>query len=767
MSCLKYKYVLILPVCVVMLLSLPLSSQSIQEVQYQEAVRLLESERYNDAARILKMIHKESPDDVRVLRHLGEIEFARERWDDAKGWYERVLQQEPNDLDAQYHLGIIHREQGKYKAFILRTREWNSTEEYFNAVLDSVQVYKDIHYQYGLLEQYRERYDRAVERVEQQLELAPSFETITGAHRFYESFVFNENTNRFRTWAASRSGDLNTLYVAESYRLDKEYATADSIYQELLADELLTVSRVPIFLGLAKSKIEQGQDRVAQENYEQAMLSVLDRRDAALLFENVKYILSNEELDEYNRLDDTNRYRNFFTRIWKSRDPMPASEVNYRLIEHIRRFVVAERDFYYDGFRTQFSNPDRLNQLVFPRVFDLNDKFNDKGLVFIRHGQPDDRSFNVRGGIDTPINESWLYYPRGQMQQKLIFHFLQGETQTGNNWRLVASLPYRYMYENIISWDPIYSRILMGSAVEAIAYEHEMIVNSREYAQLGLNSDQHTWTTQVRTIFFPFFMATFQQGYNKTRSELYYSLNANDVLHKSSPVTESDSVTVNFAVYDLDYNLYTKQSKQVPISTIVQSTDRMGYWPDQLQFIDAPGPFQIALDVRTPNDEAIGGYKFRFNMSNYSGETVKMSGLVLAESITSDANSSPFEKDGLVVMPNPPKMFDRGRPVNVYFELYNLPVNRTLPASFSVEYNVRLLEEKNVNIFQRIGRMFRNPQPSTSNKFERSASQRTSQEYIALDMQKYVPGIYELSVIASVPAVEDTVSRTINFELRK
>ncbi len=767
MSLLESEYILPSLVLLLALVLTPLFSQSIEQVQFQEAMRLYESERYADAARVFKILHKESPEDTQVVRYLGHISFKQEQWSDAREWFENVLELQPRDLAAQYHLAIIHREEGKYKAFVLRTREWNKADEYFISVLDSVEVYEDIHYQYAILEKYRERYNRAVERVETQLQLAPTFEAFTGAHRFYEAFVFNENTKKFRDWASSRRGDLNTLYIGVSYRLDKQFTRADSLFLGLLDDSLLTISRVPIYLELAKSQVEQGKDREAQSYYERAMRSVSDRRDVVLMFENVKYILDNEELDEYNRLTEVASFYNFFGRVWKSRDPMPASEVNYRLIEHLRRFVTAERDYYYDGFRTQFSNPDRLNQLVFPRVFGLNDKFNDKGLVFIRHGEPDDRSFNVRGGISTPINESWLYYPRGQMQQKLIFHFLQGETQTGNNWRLVASLPYRYMYENIISWDPIYSRILMGSAVEAIAYEHEMIINSREYAQLGLNSDQHTWNIKVRTIFFPFFMATFQQSYNTSRSELYYSLNSQDILHKKSQVNEDDSVTVNFAVYDLDYNLYSKRNKQVPIKEILESTDSIGYWPDQLEFVHSPGPFQVALDVSTPNDEAIGGYKFKFNMSDYGGENVKMSGLILAESIAAKADQTEFVKNDLVVVPNPTKLFDRKRPVNIYFELYNLPVNRTSPASFFVEYNVRLLEEKNTSIFQKIGRIFKNPQPSTSNKFERSSSQRTSYEYIALDMHKYVPGIYELEVVASVPTAEDTVSRKINFELTK
>ncbi len=99
---------------------------------------------------------------------------------------------------------------------------------------------------------------------------------------------------------------------------------------------------------------------------------------------------------------------------------MPASQMNYRMIEHVRRVIAAEQDYYFDGVRSQVNNPDKLNFLSFPRVFELNDKFNDKGLVYVRHGEPDDRAFYVEGGA--PLNETWVYYPRGQLNKKLIFH---------------------------------------------------------------------------------------------------------------------------------------------------------------------------------------------------------------------------------------------------------------------------------------------------------------------------------------------------------
>ena len=737
-------------------------AQTAKDAQLHEALRLLGSGRTDEALRLFKSINRDAPDDLQVIRYLAELEFKAERWKNAKEWYDKLIDAAPDDADAAYHLGVIYRETGKYKAFILRDRDWNRSEDYFSLSAARPELFSDLYYQYALLQRYRENYARALELLEQQIQRNPLPHAVVAYFRFAESFIYNKGAEPLRQWAHERTGEAARFFVAESYRLQKEYAAADSIYA-LLAEPSSTLPRIPLYLAWSKLAYVQKDLRRAQQLYQAALDAVHDDIEAALMFDHIKYILSDQELDEYEQLSDAAAKRAFFKRLWLQRDPMPASETNYRLLEHIRRYLVAEREHYYDGFRLPFNNPDRLNELQFPRVFDLNDKFNDKGLVYIRHGEPDDRAFDVEAGM--PLNESWLYYERGQMQRRMIFHFLQGETQTGNNWRLAPSLP-KPLLESRISWDPIYSRILYGTAIEAIAYEREMVRNSREDARVGLNTDQHSWDRSVKTIIFPFYMATFREDDGLSRSELYYSITDRDVFGDKVKGGAQDSVTVNFAVYSSEMDSLFGVDKKIDVATVRASCDRLGYWPDQLLFIGPPDRYQFAVDVRAPNDQAIGGYKFKFMISDYRADGVKMSGVVLASSIAPAAEGSPFYKNGLSVVPNPRKLYQRKQPISIYFELYNLPVQAGKSLLFEIEYTLRLLEERETNILQTLERIFRNRQPTTSNRIERSATSEMSVEYIALDLRKYVPGIYELQINTLVPGVSDSVYKKINFELK-
>ena len=70
-------------------------------------------------------------------------------------------------LSAHYYSGICHREMGKFKAFVLRKRDWNRAEEYFRFVLDSLDYYKDLYLQFAILQKYNKNYAEAIKMFDQ------------------------------------------------------------------------------------------------------------------------------------------------------------------------------------------------------------------------------------------------------------------------------------------------------------------------------------------------------------------------------------------------------------------------------------------------------------------------------------------------------------------------------------------------------------------------------------------------------------------------
>ncbi|MBN1480123.1 GWxTD domain-containing protein [candidate division KSB1 bacterium] len=726
----------------------------------REGIRLYRANLLNDAKRVFRELHKEHEDSLVVIRYLMRITIHQQQWGDAKDWCQEILDQQKDDVQAHYYLGIAYRETGKYKAFILQGRDWRRAERSFLFVIDNYGHYKDIYYQYALLKNYWKDYARAVELAETQLMHAPNDTAYSGVHRFYQSFLYNQSKD-FHEWSLKRSGHRNALYLGESYRHRNEFLKADSIFH-VLAQTAADISGVPLYIALAKVKYQLQQEDSSQFYYEKAIRSIASNVDAALMFEDMKYIMSDAEWFEYRDLTSYIEKRAFFERMWLARNPTPASKINYRIIEHMRRVIRTEKDFFYDGVRSQVNNPDKLNYLSFPRVFELNDKYNDKGLVYIRHGEADDRAFTLQAEA---LNETWVYYPRGQLNQKFMFHFWQDDNMAGNNWRFIPSIP-QYMAESRLTMDPIFGRLYTANTLEALAIDQEMKIQSHDIVETAMNTDQHSWEDQLRSIIFPFYLATFREAPNLSRCELYYSLKKDDLLPPNAAHTAQDTVAISFAAFDMEYNLAERLDNNVQIKDIVDSSETMGYWPSQFNFISPPGSYQLALDIQTPSGEAIGGYKFRFSMSDYAEESMNMSGLVLAHAIRPASQQNIFYKNGFTVIPNPGKVYDRKKPIDIYFELYNVSEGNGKRQNFIVRYQVRLLEERSRGLVQRIGRIFRRSQPSISNEVERETTTPTSVEYIALDLGKNVPGIYELNVSAFIPGKQDTASRKINFELK-
>ena len=731
-------------------------------VNLQRGVRLYRENQLKDAEKVFRDLYENHRDSLIVLRYLGRIEIDRQEWGKARNWYKKIIDLSENDIEAHYYLGIAYRESGKYKAFIMQDYDWQQAERNFRFVVENIGPNRDIYYQYALLKKYAKDYVGAIELAEKQLFNDPDEKAYCGLHYFYNSFLCNR-PSRFHGWVLKRTGNRSAIYLGESFRHREEFPQADSVFHGLLnsADD---ISRVPLLIALAKLKYQRQQKDSTQFYYEKAIESIHNDVDAALMFEDVKYVLSDAEWRRYRVLPSFELKRNFIAKMWVARDPMPASAINYRIIEHVARVIFAEKYYYFDGVRSAVNNPDRLNFLSFPNVFDLNDKYNDKGLVYIRHGQPDDRAFYL--SVDSPPNETWFYYPRGELKKKLMFHFWQDSNTAGNNHRFIPSIP-KYMADSRLSLDdPIFARLFTADYMEAMAIDHEMKIQSQEFVRIGMDTDQHSWSAQLRPIIFPLYTAAFRENPMTSRCELYFSLTAEDVMPDKEAYTVHDSVSINFTAFDMGYNLIERVERNIPIGQIVDSSKMNGFWPSLVAFSAVPGPYQFALDISTPGDEAIGGYKGRFDIPSFIGKNFKMSGLLLAKSITSARQRNAFYKNGLTVIPNPAKIFNRKKPIDVYFEIYDLEANSDKKRDFIVRYDIKLLEARAKGIFRRIGRILKNPQQSVSSDVERETATPMSVEYIALDLSKNVPGVYELDLSVFIPGKRDTVSRKIEFELK-
>jgi GWxTD domain-containing protein len=135
-------------------------------------------------------------------------------------------------------------------------------------------------------------------------------------------------------------------------------------------------------------------------------------------------IASDSVLGEFDQQQGARR-ATYLKRFWTQRDQAELRSEGERLREHYRRMFYARKNF-------QLTSNNRHYDIV-ERYRSGSRDFDDRGVIYIRHGEPSKRASYAAPGLEP--NESWRYSrPDGD----LIFHFIAREDV--QDFKLVESL---------------------------------------------------------------------------------------------------------------------------------------------------------------------------------------------------------------------------------------------------------------------------------------------------------------------------------------
>src|SRR5918995_785097 len=115
----------------------------------------------------------------------------------------------------------------------------------------------------------------------------------------------------------------------------------------------------------------------------------------------------------------------YLKRFWAQRDRTELRAEGERLREHYRRLFYARKNF-------QLATKNRHYDIV-ERYRSGSPDFDDRGVIYIRHGEPSSRAAYAAPGLEP--NESWRY---SRADGDLIFHFIAREDV--QDFKLVESL---------------------------------------------------------------------------------------------------------------------------------------------------------------------------------------------------------------------------------------------------------------------------------------------------------------------------------------
>jgi len=445
---------------------------------------------FKKAEQAFRKALKKDPQLTAAMAGIGEVLMAKGDWGDANDWYEKILKLEPQNLEAMYHRGVCYRESGKFKNFLLRKFDWDNSARYFERVLAQDSSFRDTIYQYAQLLRYRGKYTEAILLGHRQIRLRPDLvEGQRGLFQFYQRFLDSSSEDEALDWLQTHDSEHARYFIGETYRRAGEVDSAAAVLRQWLAAKP-TISLVPAYLSLARLEHERDLPIQAEKYFVQAVDGIRDRLDAELVFDDVKYIATEKELQEFRQLAAPDGYSAFFRNLWIKRDPTGGQNIEQRLLEHYRRLLYAEKYCLDDDIDTWANNPDKLADLKFPVTYYLNDRFNDKGLIYLRHGEPSERVVTVAASIP---NESWRYEATNTTPE-MIFHFAVAHLAAGNNWRMIAFMRDPRILADRLFWIPAPYRYLRRDLyLQRWELENALAQQSAAAAKIGFSTDSYVW----------------------------------------------------------------------------------------------------------------------------------------------------------------------------------------------------------------------------------------------------------------------------------
>ena len=223
--------------------------------------------------------------------------------------------------------------------------------------------------------------------------------------------------------AARTPAGKNPDVLLARARVEREVGSADSARSAV--DSL--VSRAPndpvALLEQARVRFKLGRGDGGAPWFRG--LASADAAALELYRYDLRFVLSDSVLRQFDAAPGAAR-ADVMRRFWERRDRDELHDVGDRLMEHYRRLDVARRTYRLASTHRHYDIVERYRPPVA--------EFDDRGVVYIRQGAPDDHASLELPGV--PYNESWVYHRKDGPD--LLVHFVAREGVT--DYRLVESV---------------------------------------------------------------------------------------------------------------------------------------------------------------------------------------------------------------------------------------------------------------------------------------------------------------------------------------
>lgn len=659
-----------------------------------------------------------------------------------------------------------------------------------------------------LLESFKKLFNRdhismAVRRFEEALDADPEMHAarynLALAHRQSRGKENYERAARILEELIERAPDFadTAMLLVYTYR---DAGDVDSMSDAI--DRIEALGGFPpagVYLLRAYAWINSERVDEGVEEYWKGVDAIASERDADLFWHDVEPIVSARADTRFKGLDVAQR-KAYLREFWQGLADESFVTADERLVEHYRRLRIANQNY-------RLTLPERRHYSSGAAyVPERQSGYDDRGVIFLRHGEPDDTA--TYSGPDVEQNISWKYNREGG--EPLVFHFVSdedvddyklvrrlGDAIITNSTKLsgqqtfnrTCGLPggicdsydarilagdlhaFRDLYSSRGHIDPFYDRVATGLDAQTLEREEENL--ARDIA-LGTSTQSFSPEPPESPLPYPIHPVAFRSPSGSTEVSFYYALPTTEISVLPSPTGGSEvDYRYQLLVRSSTGEGRVRQEDDVAVATSNPIPRDAGVMLPAVRTLEVPpGEYSYGMKVTDLNSGRFGVQEGAVTAYDFSSSGLSLSGIVLADRVEPASGRSPFVRWGrLKVLPLPSRIFRRSQPVFVYYEVYGLTPDEG-GARFRTTYKLEsAVPDRNVvaRFFSAVGELLTrdDERGGVTYSFERSeaASIDPLLDYFSLDVSESPPGDYVLTVEVEDVATGTHVERVVNLSL--
>jgi GWxTD domain-containing protein len=447
-------------------------------------------------------------------------------------------------------------------------------------------------------------------------------------------------------------------------------------------------------------------------------------------------------LQEFDHQQGAHR-ADYLRKFWQERDEVELRSPGERLREHYRRLFYARKNF-------QLTSNNRHYDIV-ERYRSGSRDFDDRGVIYIRHGEPSQRASYAAPGLEP--NESWRY---SRADGDLIFHFIAREDV--QDFKLVESLFDVLGFSDAVKLQGTSNGASDNAVAEQLMLSREQLSPIYRRLQGAGRMSTGRFQTQERRVG----QASIAVGTNSDSYELRFGkeLKAHWEVLAVGEDSTGHQVQIAYAIAGSSLEpvtvtrgyLYSVRLRFVAMDqrgAVVASLDTTRHFvaPEpvppgehlvgRVATTVPAGVIRYRLAIQQGEDAGITVPRDSVRVGPVSSAALSLSDLVLG---TRTANLTWRRTPDDTVLFNPLRTYRRSEEMELYYEIEGLK-----PTPYSVELTVRR-KGSGGGLFRKI---FGGGGAALRLKFDEQATTSTVSSHRLLKLDRLKPGNYILEVVVS------------------